>query len=101
MIIGGWGRGGVDHGPSCIQVGGRLWIAVASVFAVPLLWEVATPLDISVSASEGLIVEAWVRHGPVEVLPGQGLPAELVVIGCPRPANVIALCPDNGHLVCP
>ena len=48
-----------------------------------------------------LSVESCVRHGPVEILAGQGFPAELPVVGHPSGTFVFALGPDNCGLICP
>ena len=64
-----------------------------------VLQTVAAPGDGPGPAREGFVIEPGIRDGPIEVLPGQGLSAELSVVGDPALPFVIPLCSHYCGLV--
>ena len=69
----------------------RGWVEGATACCTVIAQAVGTSRDCSGPTCEGLIIEAAVQNRPIEVLPGQGVPAVLAIIYHPLKPLVIPL----------
>jgi hypothetical protein len=76
---------------------GAVWVSWAVGCCVVVLEAVLASSNGSGSARKGLIVEAWVSYGPVQVLVCQCLPPKLAVVTDPPSALIVPLRSCDGH----